>query len=191
MLLTPSPIGPKQCVAILTFSAKRRITSGRHSPNVNTLNRLGQGGKRPNRSSREVTDGANNQGTRDAQPTTNEVKTKGHIVIPYTQGLCESIRKICGRYGIQTHFKGGNTIRNLLVYPKDKEPMVSKSGAIYWFQCGDLTCDDEYIRETSRTFGERFKEHLKDLSLIHHHSNHTGHTTSQNNFQIIGREGHV
>ena len=59
---------------------------------------------------------------------------------------------------------------------------------LYWFQCGDLTCDDEYIGETSRTFGERFKEHLKDPSPIHHHSNNTGHPTSQNNFQIIGRE---
>ena len=68
--------------------------------------------------------------------------------------------------------------------------MVSKSGAIYWFQCGDLTCDDEYIGETSRTFGERFKEHLKDPSPIHHHSNNTGHPTSPSNFQIIGREGH-
>ena len=38
--LTPSPIGPKQCVAILGFSAKKWITSGRHSPNVNTLNGL-------------------------------------------------------------------------------------------------------------------------------------------------------
>ena len=68
--------------------------------------------------------------------------------------------------------------------------MVSKSEAIYWSQWGDLTCDDEYIGETSRTFGERFKEHLKDLFPIHHHSNNTGHPTSQNNFQIIGREGH-
>ena len=68
--------------------------------------------------------------------------------------------------------------------------MVSKSGAIYWFQCGKLTCDDEYIGETSRTFGERFKEHLKDPSPIHHHGNNTGHSTSQNNFQIIGRKGH-
>ena len=64
--------------------------------------------------------------------------------------------------------------------------MVSKSGAIYWFQCGDLTCDDEYIGETSRTFGERFKEHLKDPSPICHHSNNTGHPASQ----ITGREGH-
>ena len=145
--------------------------------------------RRLNRPSREAPDRANNQGTASAQPATNEVKTKGHIVIPYTQGLCESIKKICRRYGIQTHFKGSNIIRNLVVSPKDKDAMVSKSGAIYWFQCGDLSCDDEYIGETSRTFDERYKEHLKDPSPLHQHSNHTGHTTSQNNFQIIGREG--
>ena len=38
--------------------------------------------------------------------------------------------------------------------------MVNKSGAIYWYQCSDLTSDDEYIGETSRTFGEGYKEHL-------------------------------
>ena len=74
----------------------------------------------------------------------------------------------------QTHFKGGRTIKNLLVSPKDKDPMVNQSGAIYWYQCGDLGCDDEYIGETSRTFGERYKEHLKPPSAIHHHSNQTG-----------------
>ena len=110
--------------------------------------------RRPNKPSRKVTDGPNSQDTAGSQHSTNEVKTKGHIVIPYTQGLCEIIKKICGRYGIQTHFKGSNTIRGLLVSPKDKDPMVSKSGAIYWFQCGDLSCDDEYIGETSMTFGE-------------------------------------
>ena len=146
--------------------------------------------RRINKPSREVSDRSNNQGTADVQPATNEVKTKGHIVIPYAQGLCESIKKICGRYGIQTHFKGSNTIRNLLVSPKDKDPMVSKSGTIYWFQCGDLSCDHKYIGETSRTFGQRYKKHLKDPSPIHQHSNHTGHPTSHNNFQIIGREGH-
>ena len=79
---------------------------------------------------------------------TMKLKIKGHIVIPYTQGLCESIKKICGRYGIQTHFKGGRTIKNLLVSPKGKDPMVNLSGAIYWYQCGDLGWDDEYIGET-------------------------------------------
>ena len=68
--------------------------------------------------------------------------------------------------------------------------MANKSGAIYWFQCSDFTCNDEYIGETSRTFGERFNEHLKDPSPIHHHSSSTGHPNTQHNFQIIGREGH-
>ena len=113
-------------------------------------------------STSETIDGVNNQGTTGTQAVTNEVKTKSHIVIPYTQGLCESIKKICSRYGIETHFKGGSTIKNLLVSPKDKDTMVNQSGAIYWYQCGDLGCDDEYIGETSRTFGERYKEHLKD-----------------------------
>ena len=141
---------------------------------------------RLNRSTRQVNDGGNNS----AQPANHGVQSKGHIVIPYTQGLCESIKRICGRYGIQTHFKGGKTIKNLLVSPKDKDPMLNQSGAIYRYQCNNLGCDDEYIGETYRTFGERYKEHLKAPSAIHHHSTLTGHTTNHNNFQIIGREGH-
>ena len=146
--------------------------------------------KRLNRSASEVNDGVNNQGTTAAQPVTNEVKNKGNIVILYTQGLCESIKKICGRYGIQTHFKGGRTIKSLWVCPKEKDTMVNQSGAIYWYQCGDLDYVDEYIGEISRMFGERYKEHLKAPSAIHHHSSQTGHPTSHNNFQTIGREGH-
>ena len=49
-------------------------------------------------------------------------------------------------------------------------------------------CDEEYIRDTSRTFGERFKECLKEPSLKHNHSCITGHTTAKDNLQIIGRE---
>ena len=47
-------------------------------------------------STRQVNDGGNNS----AQPANHGVQSKGHIVIPYTQGLCESIKKISGRYGI-------------------------------------------------------------------------------------------
>ena len=68
--------------------------------------------------------------------------------------------------------------------------MVNQSGAIYWYQCGDLGCDDEHTGEISRTFGERYKEHLKETSPIHQHNSLTGHPTSHNKFQIIGREGH-
>ena len=49
--------------------------------------------KRLNRYTSEGIDGINNQGITAAQAATNGVKTKGHIVIPYTQGLCESIKR--------------------------------------------------------------------------------------------------
>ena len=78
--------------------------------------------KRFNKTSREVSDGANNQGTTGAQHTTNKVKTKGFVVIPYIQGLCESIKMICGRYSIQTHFKGSNTIRKPTGLPQGQRP---------------------------------------------------------------------
>ena len=68
--------------------------------------------------------------------STKEKYNKGHIIIPYAQGLGESVKKICKKYGIQTHFQGNRTIKNLLVKPKDKDPLDRKCGAIYWYQCG-------------------------------------------------------
>ena len=104
--------------------------------------------KRLNRPSGEVIDGDNNQGTFDTQPTTNEVKTKGNIVIPYTQGFCKSITKSMGSMAYRPTSKIVAPSRTYWSPPRTKSPMVSKSGAIYWFQCGDLTCDDEYIGGT-------------------------------------------
>ena len=52
-----------------------------------------------------------------------------------------------------------------------------------------MDCDDEYIGESSRTFGERFKEHLKAPSPIYDHHNITGQDTTIDNFSIVGREG--
>ena len=51
-------------------------------------------------------------------------------------------------------------------------------------------CDEEYIGETSKTFGERYKEHLKEPSSIHGHSTQGGHSTNPENLYIIGREDH-
>ena len=94
---------------------------------------LGQDGENAYQASSEVSYVANSQDTAGSQLTTNEVETKGHIVIPYIQGLCKSIQKICRRYSIQTHFNGNSIIKNLLVSHKNKDPMADKSGATYWF----------------------------------------------------------
>ena len=121
---------------------------------------------------------------------TKDKHNKGHIVIPYTQGLGESIRKICRKYGIHTHFKGTETIKEILVKPKDNDPLDRRSGTIHWYQCGEFTCDEEYIGETSMTFGERYKEHPKEPLPIYGHSNITGHSTNPDNITFIGREDH-
>ena len=72
--------------------------------------------------------------------------------------------------------------------PKDQDPKDKKSGIMYSFQCNHIACDEEYIGETTRTLGERYKEHLKQPSPIHVHIQQTGHTTTDTSFNIIGRE---
>ena len=51
-----------------------------------------------------------------------------------------------------------------------------------------MECDEDYIEESSRTFGERFNEHQKAPSPIYDHFNTTGHTVTTENFSIVERE---
>ena len=95
---------------------------------------------------------------------------------------------VCAKYGIQTHFKGNKTLRQVLVRPKDQDPKEKKSGVIYSYQCGAINCGEEYIGETSRTLGEFYREHLKDPSPIQVQSLHTSDHLSPDQFNIIGRE---
>ena len=113
---------------------------------------------------------------------------KPYMVFPYVKGLSESMKNACNKHGVQVSYKGGNTIKCLLMAPKDKDHITKKSGIIYRFKCNRMECDDKYIGESSRTFGERFREHLKAPSPIYDHYNITGHSTSIENFSIVGRE---
>ena len=110
-------------------------------------------------------------------------------MVPYTKGLSESFKSICGKCGIQNYFKGNTTIKQILTRPKGQDPKDSRSGVIYSYKRDDITCGEEYIGETARSLGERYKEHLKQPSPIHVHILQTGHNTTTNNFSIIGR-GH-
>ena len=129
---------------------------------------------------------ANRNNKRNNNNTNNTQRP--HIVIPYYQGISENMKKACSEYGVQVYFKGGNTIKNLLMAPKDQDAIEKKSGVIYRYQCDRVECDEEYICESSRTFGERFKEHLKAPSPIYDHQNITGHNVTLDNFSIVGRE---
>ena len=111
-----------------------------------------------------------------------------YIVVPYTKGLSESLKNVSRKHGVQAHFKGGNTIRSLLMAPSDKHPITKKSGIIYRYKCDREESNDEYVGESSRTFGKGFKELLKVPSPIYDHFNITGHSTTIDNHNIVGRE---
>ena len=108
--------------------------------------------------------------------------------VPYQQGLSERFKNTCQKYGVLVHFKGGQTLKDLLMNPKDKDTITNKSGVIYRFIYSEDGCEEEYIGESARTFAERFKEHQKSPSPIHDHCNISGHKADINNFSIIGRE---
>ena len=104
------------------------------------------------------------------------------------KGLSESCKNICRKHSIDMYFKGGNTITELLLHLKDKDNILQKSGVIYRYKCGRVDCEEEYIGESGRTFGERFREHMRVPLPIHYHFNITGHKVSLDNFSIMGRE---
>ena len=134
------------------------------------------------------TQGNSNQGTSTTTPGPSSKSTVGKVVIPYTKGAAKSFKHICGKYGIKVHIKGNTTIKQVLMKPKDQDPIDKKSGVIYSFQCNNIACDEEYIGEKARTLGERCKEHLKQPSPIHAHIQQTGHSITDTSFNIIGRE---
>ena len=122
------------------------------------------------------------------KPAPNSRIPKPCIVVPYHQGLSESFKRTCKKYGIEVHLKGGHTIKGLLMAPKDKDPILKKCGVIYRYKCDRVDCDEEYIGESPRNFEERFKEHLKAPSPIYDNLNTSGHAVTIDNFFILGRE---
>ena len=96
----------------------------------------------------------NNRGTNQQMGSiTNSSSQRCHIVVLYTKSLSESIRNICSKHRIQVYFRGGRTIKDLLVSPKDKDPITKMSGVIYRYTNDRVECDEEYIGESSKTFG--------------------------------------
>ena len=56
----------------------------------------------------------------------NNIKRNLYMVVPHYQGPSESIKRSCKKYGVQVHFKGGLTIKSLLMAPKDKDHILKK-----------------------------------------------------------------
>ena len=81
-------------------------------------------------------------------------------IVPYIQGLSESIRRIIHKdLGIKTIFTPTRSLRQNLSHPKDPIPTSHKSGVVYRIPCKD--CEKSYIGQPLRTLDCRIKEHQR------------------------------
>ena len=91
---------------------------------------------------------------------------------------------------MQVCFKGINTLKSLLMHPKDKVSTNQKKDLVYHGQCQAHGCKSSYVEETSHSLGERAKEHAKSTkSVIYKHCTDFHHPLpSVTNFAIIDKD---
>lgn len=123
-----------------------------------------------------------------AQPTT---KKKHPVVIPYIRGISEQLRRAFKQHHIPTYFKPANTLRQLLVHPKDKVDKERIVGPVYHISCE--ACPASYIGETERSLKARFQEHQRPSSTTsevskHIYQDHPDHNVNITNTKVLAVE---
>ena len=97
-------------------SNRKKNIYRKHSKNVNTLHGLWVRVKIKTKGSANK---YRRDGTNSGQNNNNQK--------PCKVGLSENLKKVCSKHAVQVYFKGGNTIKNLLVAPKDQDPIQKMS----------------------------------------------------------------
>ena len=118
--------------------------------------------------------------------SSKQTPRRGHVTIPYVQGVTDALARKIRKIGICVHAKPYNTIRSRLVAPKDKTEKLDQSGTIYHIECQN--CPNSYVGETERQLRHRVKEHKRDSSPVGEHLNNSGHVFSQDNVSILDKE---
>ena len=122
--------------------------------------------------------------------TGHEIKKKFYVSVPYFPGLSEAFKKIFKYTAVQVCFKGVNTLKSLLIHPKDKVPINQKKDVVYHWECQADSYSFSYIGEISRSLEERVKEHSKlSTSAILKHCTEFHHPLpSIENISIINKD---
>ncbi len=71
------------------------------------------------------------------------------VVIPIIKGVSEELTRLFKKYEVPMYFKPTNTLRQLLVRPKDKLKKERVLGPVYQISCEK--CLATYISETERS----------------------------------------
>ncbi|XP_068692829.1 uncharacterized protein [Montipora foliosa] len=121
-------------------------------------------------------------------PSSGTSKKKYPVVMPYIRGFSEELRRILKGYNIPAYFKPSNTLRQLLVRPKDEMDKLQVTGLVYHSACED--CLASYLGETERLFKAPFMEHRRPSSSTsmvsrHIHTTELGHSIDIANAEIL------
>ena len=79
--------------------------------------------------------------------------------------------------------KPTNTIRSMLVSPKDKPKKCDRSCVVYGIKCSD--CSSQYVGETERPLRKRLAEHKREPSPVGTHLKSEGHKFDESNVKIL------
>ena len=93
-----------------------------------------------------------------------QVAMKTSTTILCVKGLSEVLICVFCCHGVATSMKPHQTLKRMLVHPKDKHEMRDMTGVVYQIPSKD--CLKIYMGETERRFGTREKEHRWDMNLL-------------------------
>jgi len=98
-------------------------------------------------------------------------------------GLSEHLSRVFRAQDIHTYHKPYNTLRSILVLPKDRTPTEKKTSVVYDITCND--CGEHYIGETART---REKRNKQTTSAIRERQSQANHEIDWEGVKILDKE---
>ena len=126
-----------------------------------------------------------------AKPRDNERPNRAgtNIGLPYIHGTSDKLARMFRAHDVGVYRRPINTIRSLLVHPKDKTPDLQKCGVVYKITCPQ--CQHLYVGETGRTLATRMKDHTSHNSqptAVGDHCREHGYAINKNNVEVLARE---
>ena len=132
--------------------------------------------------------------TEEPQASKDE-RRKQMIVLPYVGGLSEKLHRVFKKHQATLCSKPAQTIRQVLVHPKDKVHPLYKCGTVYCIECDE--CEGKYIGESGRTLATRITDHNKSIekgdskSALSQHNIETGHAITCLSPEVLTQESHL
>jgi len=82
-------------------------------------------------------------------------------VIPYVQNVSDSVARIMRKYDVPVAMKPYQTLKNVLVHPKDKQNKEDDNRMRVKVPCAN--CDKTYVGGTGRKYGVSLQEHRTEV----------------------------